>query len=216
MPTRRVVVTGLGAISPLGLDRHALLSGLREGRSGIRKMQSVVDERLGFEFAADPVAQVGVREQDPLRVGRPCRGVVELRIRDLDDASLAEAILGRDDQPVLAALVAEPRDPLPIGRPSGLIVVIAIVCYPGRLPTTGRNPPEIPLIIPCRSEHDLFAIRRPCRVKRISNQLERFSAERPHNEDVSSFAIKQEIKVPESYDGRKEAAMIAMVLLFVL
>src|SRR5438093_5407937 len=33
--TRRVVITGMGAVSPLGLDVPALWQGVREARSGI-------------------------------------------------------------------------------------------------------------------------------------------------------------------------------------
>ncbi len=40
MSTRRVVVTGVGAVTPLGLDVPTLWSALTAGRSGIRKIQS--------------------------------------------------------------------------------------------------------------------------------------------------------------------------------
>lgn len=37
---KRVVITGLGAVSPLGGDVDALLAGLRAGRSAVRRMES--------------------------------------------------------------------------------------------------------------------------------------------------------------------------------
>jgi nodulation protein E len=53
MSNRRVVVTGLGAISALGLDQQALLAEVQNCRSGIREIESVVDERLGFRYGAE-------------------------------------------------------------------------------------------------------------------------------------------------------------------
>jgi 3-oxoacyl-[acyl-carrier-protein] synthase-1 len=44
--TRRVVVTGLGIISCIGLDQRQVLQSLREGRSGIRAMPEYAE--LGF------------------------------------------------------------------------------------------------------------------------------------------------------------------------
>ena len=41
MPPRRVAITGLGIISPLGLTLAANWESLREGRSGIGPIQSV-------------------------------------------------------------------------------------------------------------------------------------------------------------------------------
>ena len=37
--TRRVVITGMGLISPLGNDRNALWEGIKAGRSGVRPLQ---------------------------------------------------------------------------------------------------------------------------------------------------------------------------------
>ncbi|TWT71937.1 beta-ketoacyl-[acyl-carrier-protein] synthase family protein [Crateriforma conspicua] len=40
-PSQRIVITGLGVVTPLGNDIEPLLSGLREGRSGIRTLTRV-------------------------------------------------------------------------------------------------------------------------------------------------------------------------------
>src|SRR5260370_33805606 len=48
---RRTVITGLGVLSPLGLDEHAFWEALREGRSGIRRLRA-------FDTADLPV-QIG-------------------------------------------------------------------------------------------------------------------------------------------------------------
>ena len=55
MPTvslRRVVITGMGAISPLGVGAGALWQGLREGRSGIGPLRHVDADRLRVKIAA--------------------------------------------------------------------------------------------------------------------------------------------------------------------
>ncbi|WP_234438512.1 beta-ketoacyl-[acyl-carrier-protein] synthase family protein [Streptomyces sp. NRRL S-340] len=56
---RRVVVTGVGAISPLGLGGEALWEGLLEGRCGIRPLAAP-------EFAGHPVRIAGTVPVDPL------------------------------------------------------------------------------------------------------------------------------------------------------
>ncbi|QEE23250.1 beta-ketoacyl-[acyl-carrier-protein] synthase family protein [Rhodanobacter glycinis] len=65
--TRRVVITGMGAISPLGVGAEALWQGLREGRSGIRPLRHADSERLRVKIAAqvpesfDPAANIDER-----------------------------------------------------------------------------------------------------------------------------------------------------------
>ena len=53
MSRRRVVITGMGAISALGLDRHSMLAEVQACRTGIREIESVVDERLSFRYGAE-------------------------------------------------------------------------------------------------------------------------------------------------------------------
>jgi 3-oxoacyl-[acyl-carrier-protein] synthase II len=55
---RRVVVTGLGAVTPLGVGVAALWRGLLEGRCGIRELE-------GEEFAGLPVRVAGTVPVDP-------------------------------------------------------------------------------------------------------------------------------------------------------
>lgn len=50
---RRVVVTGLGIVSSLGVGREAHLQGLREGRSGIRPIELIPTDRLSVKIAAE-------------------------------------------------------------------------------------------------------------------------------------------------------------------
>ncbi|MEO7065920.1 MAG: beta-ketoacyl-[acyl-carrier-protein] synthase family protein [Rhodanobacter sp.] len=50
--TRRVVVTGMGAVSSLGIGAEALWTGLREGHSGIRPLRHNDADRLRVKIAA--------------------------------------------------------------------------------------------------------------------------------------------------------------------
>jgi len=57
--TRRVVVTGMGAVSALGNDVAATWAGLLAGRSGIRRIQAFDPSRVDSQIAAE------VRDFDP-------------------------------------------------------------------------------------------------------------------------------------------------------
>ncbi|MGB3746697.1 MAG: beta-ketoacyl-[acyl-carrier-protein] synthase family protein [Rhodanobacter sp.] len=67
LPLRRVVITGMGAISPLGVGAAALWQGLREGRSAIGPLRHPDAERLRVKVAAqvpasfDPAANLDER-----------------------------------------------------------------------------------------------------------------------------------------------------------
>ncbi len=51
MERRRVVVTGLGVVSPLGFDLASTWSGLKEGRSGIAQIESFDTSNLKTTIA---------------------------------------------------------------------------------------------------------------------------------------------------------------------
>jgi nodulation protein E len=53
VPQHRVVVTGLGAVTALGADRHGFWDSLREGRSGIGPLTQVDASRLQARNAAE-------------------------------------------------------------------------------------------------------------------------------------------------------------------
>ena len=50
---RRVVVTGLGMVTPVGLDARASWEGLLAGRSGVRRIAHFADERFAGTVAAE-------------------------------------------------------------------------------------------------------------------------------------------------------------------
>ena len=67
-----------------------------------------------------PHFEIGIAEQNLLRVGRPRRRVVVLRVGDGDLARRRQTLLRLEDQLVLTRLVAEVRHPLPVRRPRRL------------------------------------------------------------------------------------------------
>ncbi len=56
--TQRVVVTGVGALTPLGADAHALIEGLNAGRSGIRALDKPWISHLASPLAAPVMSPV--------------------------------------------------------------------------------------------------------------------------------------------------------------
>lgn len=62
MAPRRVVITGVGVISALGLDRHGFWSALCDGRSGIGPIESLDTSGMSFHNGAE------VKDFDPERL----------------------------------------------------------------------------------------------------------------------------------------------------
>ena len=58
-PNRRVVVTGMGLVSPLGNSCSELWSALEAGRSGVRKLERVPSEHLTTDVGGDAAAFTG-------------------------------------------------------------------------------------------------------------------------------------------------------------
>jgi 3-oxoacyl-[acyl-carrier-protein] synthase II len=49
MNNRRVVITGIGVVSPIGIGRHALWKALLEGRSGVGRISAFDPDEIGLE-----------------------------------------------------------------------------------------------------------------------------------------------------------------------
>jgi len=67
--TRRVVITGIGVVSPIGVSRERFWHACLEGRSGVRRLDSpwVTDTGLATQIGAP------VRDFDPTRHGIPAK-----------------------------------------------------------------------------------------------------------------------------------------------
>ncbi|UPG88843.1 beta-ketoacyl-[acyl-carrier-protein] synthase family protein [Luteibacter aegosomaticola] len=65
---RRVVVTGMGAVSCLGAGREAFFSGLREGRTGFRDMPDYAE--LGMRCRTAAPVDLGTLEPPPRKLRR--------------------------------------------------------------------------------------------------------------------------------------------------
>jgi 3-oxoacyl-[acyl-carrier-protein] synthase II len=88
---QRIVVTGLGIVSPVGLTKKAFWDSLTEGRSGIRELES-------FNAATYPTRVAGeVRNFDPIvfmshkearRMDRSCQMIIAAAQMALDDSRI--------------------------------------------------------------------------------------------------------------------------------
>jgi 3-oxoacyl-[acyl-carrier-protein] synthase-1 len=65
---RRVVVTGMGIVSSIGLDKQEVLAALRAGRSGIERCQEYVD--LGFRTAVHGPVRLNPEEHIDRKIVR--------------------------------------------------------------------------------------------------------------------------------------------------
>ena len=94
----------------------------RRVQSPLRHRPGVVAEQLRQTggHVHDPHIEIGIGVEDLLRVGRPRRRVVMLRVLDRDLARRRDPVLRFDDERVLPRLVGEVRDPLPVAGPRGL------------------------------------------------------------------------------------------------
>ena len=98
--TRRVAITGLGPITPIGIGKEAFWEGLRSGRSGVCR----VDDRVDLE-GIDVKIGAPVRDFDPLsfmdpkharRIDRSAQFALGASSLALADAGLSKAGLDPD------------------------------------------------------------------------------------------------------------------------
>jgi 3-oxoacyl-[acyl-carrier-protein] synthase II len=96
---RRAVLTGIGAITPIGLDHASIRAALREGRGGIRTVRSLDTSALPLHFAGE-IEEFDARDyldkKDRKRLNVMSRtiqlGVAAAKLA-LDDAGLDPATL---------------------------------------------------------------------------------------------------------------------------
>ena len=76
--SRRVAITGIGAVSPNGLGREAFWKATKEGRSGVRRIASFDPAILASQIAGevrdfDESLYVAPKRSEERRVGKECR-----------------------------------------------------------------------------------------------------------------------------------------------
>ncbi|MBM4116304.1 beta-ketoacyl-ACP synthase II [bacterium] len=102
---RRVVITGLGLISPVGKDREATWQGLLAGRSGIGRITAFDTEGYASRLGAE------VKDFDPGEI-------VEPKERKKTDRYAQFALVAAEEAMAQAGLLAEP----PAGERMGVII----------------------------------------------------------------------------------------------
>lgn len=87
VPSRRVVITGVGVVTPLGNDAARLVAGLRERASGIRPLQQVPRGVLPVDHGAEAVEFTGdIADYGPLdkKLQRTIRKSSKVMCREIE------------------------------------------------------------------------------------------------------------------------------------
>lgn len=109
--SRRVVVTGIGPLTPIGTGKNQFWDALRAGRSGVRRVDSLVDlSGIGVLIGAP------VLEFDPLDYMQPRR---VQRINRVTQFALAAASLAFDDANLQVSTVDRKRIGVVVGTGIG-------------------------------------------------------------------------------------------------
>ncbi len=99
MNPRRVVVTGLGAVTPLGLDVPSTWDGLRAGRSGVRRLERLEREdcrsRIGADVRGFDPSRLPSR-QEPGKMGRAAQLALAAALEAWGDAGLESPAVDPD------------------------------------------------------------------------------------------------------------------------
>jgi 3-oxoacyl-[acyl-carrier-protein] synthase II len=96
-----VVITGLGATTPLGGDVDALWQGMLAGRSGVRRIDDLV---AGYAFADDLPTKIGA----PMAVS-PADALTRVQARRMDRAEQAALVAAREAWTAAGAPEVEPE-----------------------------------------------------------------------------------------------------------
>jgi 3-oxoacyl-[acyl-carrier-protein] synthase II len=105
---RRVVITGLGCVTPLGVGREAFWDGLRRGASGVRRIE-------GFDVSASPVQIAGqvqgfdwereLKSKDRRHVPRTVPLALAAAREALDDAGLQPSDFDIEERRAFGVLI---------------------------------------------------------------------------------------------------------------
>lgn len=108
MSSTRVVITGLGIISPIGMEPDTLWNNLVEGRSGIAPLQNLPSDGLPFRSAAEVSEFTGnIEDYGPLdkTLQRAIKKGIKVMCREIEmgvaaaQRALAHSGLGQDRDP---------------------------------------------------------------------------------------------------------------------
>ncbi len=105
--TARVLVTGVGVVSSIGLGKDAFFEGLAAGKSGISRIESFDAAKLGREFAGEVKqfrAQDHLTQAEIRRTGRCSAMLLAAARMALRDAGLEEKKLTSDPRRVAVVL----------------------------------------------------------------------------------------------------------------
>jgi 3-oxoacyl-[acyl-carrier-protein] synthase II len=106
--SRRVVVTGIGAVSPNGLGREAFWEASRQGRSGVRRIQRFDPSSLPVQIAGEIVGFEPTRyisEKDTANVSRVVPLAIAAAGEAVSDAGLDPPQMRLEDQRQVAVLL---------------------------------------------------------------------------------------------------------------
>lgn len=106
--SRRVVVTGIGAVSPNGLGREAFWEASWQGRSGVRRIQRFDPSSLAVQIAGEVVGFEPTRyisEKDTANVSRVVPLAIAATHEAISDAGLDLSMMTLDDRRRVAVLL---------------------------------------------------------------------------------------------------------------
>jgi 3-oxoacyl-[acyl-carrier-protein] synthase II len=98
---RRVVITGMGCVTPLGVGREAFWNGLRSGKSGVRRIEAFDPSNFPVQIAAEVPSfdwQAQLNPKDRKHVPRTVPLALAAAREALEDAQLFPSDLSLDER----------------------------------------------------------------------------------------------------------------------
>src|ERR671920_1014398 len=105
---RRVVITGMGCITPLGIGRDAFWNGLITGKSGVRRIEAFDPSSFAVQIAAEVPAfdwEAQLNPKDRKHVPRTVPLALASAREALDDARLQPSDLSLEERRAFGAVV---------------------------------------------------------------------------------------------------------------
>jgi 3-oxoacyl-[acyl-carrier-protein] synthase II len=140
--TPDVVITGLGATTPLGGDVDALWQGMLAGRSGVRRIDDLV---AAFAFAADLPAKIAA----PMAVS-PADALTRVQARRMDRAEQAAFVAAREAWSAAGTPEVEPER-LAVAMGTGIGGVTTLLDQDDLIEERGPgkvSPLTVPMLMP--------------------------------------------------------------------